>query len=253
MENIPETTNPVPVMEPKKHKSKGGAWWAMVLILVGIILLIQNLHLANISFQWWALFIFIPVLGSLSAAWERLHRTGRFTPAVANGLGSAIVVGTVGVILMFGLDWGKLWPLMLIAPGISAVLGGLGVPDPEKHNSTSIWLGLSAWVGLALIVLGTGFLAIFYPIPALQPFINGYRWWAVPILIPGLGSVFGAFMFFWRNDRKMNWSAWTMLLIAVFTLATGLLALFALDWNLLFPIVLIACGIVVLAGLINRK
>ena len=253
MENLPETNNPIPVLEPKKHKGKGGSWWALVLILVGIILLIQNLHLVNLSFHWWALFLFIPVLGPLSAAWESLRRTGKFSVAVKSGLGSAITIGTVAVILLFGLDWSKLWPLMIIAPGASFFLGGLGGPDPVEYKTASIWVSLSSWVGLALMVLGTGFLVKFLPIPALQPYLEGYRWWAVPILIPGLGAIVGALVLFWRNNRQMNWAVWTMFLIAVFTIATGLLALFALDWNLLFPIVLIACGIVVLAGLMNRK
>jgi hypothetical protein len=30
-------------------------------------------------------------------------------------------------------------------------------------------------------------------------------------------------------------------------------ALLALDWNLLFPVVLIACGVVILAGLLGKK
>ncbi len=82
MENYSESNNPAPQQEPKKHKSGGSAWWALMLILVGVILFVQNLHIASFTFHWWALFIFIPVIGSLSAAWESLHRTGRLNAAV---------------------------------------------------------------------------------------------------------------------------------------------------------------------------
>jgi hypothetical protein len=218
-----------------------------------VILLIQNLHIADFAFHWWALFIFIPVLGSLSAAWESIRRTGRFSAAARSGLGSAIVIGTVAVILLFGLDWSRLWPLMIIAPGLSAVLSGIGGVDAENKKNASIWLSLSAWVGLGMILLGTGFLAKYYPIPALLPYMEGYRWWAVPILVPGLGALISAVILFFRNGNHMTWAVWMMLLIATFTLATGVVALFGMDWNLLFPIVLIACGIVVLAGLLKRK
>ncbi len=252
MENMPESNNPAPMHEPKRHKSSGSAWWALVLILVGVILLVQNLHLVNISFHWWALFIFIPVLRSLSAAWESARRSGRFSSAVARGLGSAVVVGTVAVMLLFGLDWSKLWPLMLIAPGVSAFLSGIASIDPEKRQKGSLWLSLSAWVGLALMVLGTGFLANSYPILALQPYVTGYRWWAVPIFLPGIGALVAALLMFVRN-RTMTWSSWMMLLIAVFILATAVVALLGLDWNLLFPVVLIACGVVILAGLLRKK
>jgi hypothetical protein len=79
------------------------------------------------------------------------------------------------------------------------------------------------------------------------------RWWAIPILIAGFGAVVGAFLIFWENSHKMNWAAWSMLLISVFIIGTGLLTFFALDWNLLFPIVLIACGLVILVGIFNKK
>lgn len=252
MENMPESNNPAPMHEPKRHKSSGSAWWALVLILVGVILLVQNLHLANISFHWWALFIFIPVLRSLSAAWESARRSGRFSSAVARGLGFAVVVGTVAVMLLFGLDWSKLWPLMLIAPGVSAFLSGIASIDPDKRQKGSLWLSLSAWVGLALMVLGTGFLANSYPILALQPYVTGYRWWALPIFLPGIGALVAALLMFVRN-RTMTWSSWMMLLVAVFILATAVVALLGLDWNLLFPVVLIACGVVILAGLLRKK
>lgn len=252
MENMPESNNPAPMHEPKRHKSSGSARWALVLILVGVILLVQNLHLVNISFHWWALFIFIPVLRSLSAAWDSARRSGRFSSAVARGLGSAVVVGTVAVMLLFGLDWSKLWPLMLIAPGVSAFLSGIASIDPEKRQKGSLWLSLSAWVGLALMVLGTGFLAHSYPILALQPYVTGYRWWALPIFLPGIGALVAALLMFVRN-RTMTWSSWMMLLIAVFILATAVVALLGLDWNLLFPVVLIACGVVILAGLLRKK
>ncbi len=251
MENMPESNIPAPQQEPKRHKSNGGAWWALALILAGVILLVQNLHLANFSFHWWALFIFIPVLGSFSTAWEALRRTGRFGSAVAGGLGSGIVMGTVGTILLFGLDWGRLWPLMLISVGLSAFLSGVASLDAQSSKNGSVWLGLSAWVGLGLMLLGAGFLANSYPIPMLQPYISGYRWWALPIFLPGAGALIGTLVLFIRN-KKMTWAAWMMLLTAVFTLAVAVVALMGLDWNLLFPVVLIACGVVILAGLIRK-
>ena len=253
MDNIPELQNQIPPMQPHRHKEKNGSFWALILILVGVILLVQNLHLANFEFHWWALFIFIPVFGSLSAAWGGFRQTGRFSATVRGGIGSAIVIGTVAFMLLFGMDWSRWWPLMIIAPGISMFLNGLNSLDPEEHKVLSVWVNLAAWVGAATILLGAGFLVKYLPIPVLQPYLVGYRWWAVPILIVGLGALIGVLMTFLREERQMSWASWSMLLVAVFTIAVGLLALFALDWNLLFPIVLIACGIVVLTGYFTRK
>ena len=253
MENSPNNPNWNPQSEPRRREHKGGAFWALVLIAIGIIFLVQNLHIANFSLHWWALFIFIPVLGSLSSAWNGLRQDGRFSAKVTGSLGSAVVVGTVGVILLFGMDWGRWWPLLIIAVGLSAFLTGLGRVDALNTSVLSALTRLSVWAGLAVMVLGMGFLVNSYPLPALQPYLAGYRWWAVPILIAGAGAFISAFSIFWENVRQMNWAAWSMLLIAVFITAIGLLALFALDWNLLFPIVLIACGLVILAGFLNRN
>ena len=44
----------------KKHKESNKAFFPILLILVGIILLIQNLGIGLTHFNWWALFIFLP-------------------------------------------------------------------------------------------------------------------------------------------------------------------------------------------------
>jgi len=240
--------------EPHRHYRRGSAWFPLILILVGAIFLIQNLHLATFTFNWWALFIFIPAIGSLSSAWDALRKDGSFSAKVGGSLGSAVVIGTVGTILLFGMDWGRYWPLMVIAVGLSAFLTGLGRVDVLGRNNLAAFTRMSVWVGLSAMVLGFGFLIQYLPISSLKIYLDPVaRWWAIPILIAGFGAILGAFSLFWKNDRRMNWAAWSMLLISVFIIGIGLLAFFALDLNLLFPIVLIACGLVILVGLFTRK
>jgi hypothetical protein len=252
MENNSNTPNINTQSEPHRHAHRGRAWWPLALILVGVILLIQNLHPVGFIFNWWALFIFIPVIGSFSAAWDAWRRDGSFSAKVGGSLGSAVVIGTVGTILLFGLDWTRFWPLLIIAVGFSAFCTGLGRVDVLGRNSLAVLTRMSVWVGLAAIVLGFGFLIAYLPITALQIYLVA-RWWAIPILIAGFGAIVGAFLIFWENSHRMNWAAWSMLLISIFIIGTGLLAFFALDWNLLFPIVLIACGLVILVGIFNKK
>jgi hypothetical protein len=252
MDNLPESSNPLPPVYNKPVK-KNSAWWPLILILVGVILLVQNLHIANFTFHWWALFIFIPVFGSLNSAWNHYRSSGRFTASVLSSLGSAIVVGAVAVILMFGLDWAHLWPVMVIAVGLSMFFSGLSGLDPQANKHVTPWMGVTSWVGLAAMVLGFGFLIKYMPIPSLQPYLEGFRWWAIPILVAGLGILLTGFILIGRNQWSINWEAWSLLLIALFTLATGVMALFKLDWNLLFPIVLIACGVMILAGIFRKR
>lgn len=253
MDNLPETNNTVPPVYKKPHH-KNSAWLPLILILVGVILLIQNLHIVNFTFHWWALFIFIPVFASLNSAWNSFQSSGRFSASVRSNLGSAIVVGAVAVILMFGMDWSRVWPVMVIAAGLSMFLSGLSSLDPKQNKRVSVWVNMGAWVGLAAVVLGLGFLIQYFPIPAWQPFLaNFLNWWAIPVLVAGAGILLNALLVIGRDQWRMNWESWSMLLIAVFTLAVGVMALFAIDWNLLFPIVLIGCGVMILAGILRKR
>ena len=253
MENLPETDTIIPP-EPKQKHHKTSVWWPLILILIGVILLVQNLHIAEFTFHWWALFIFIPVFASLNSGWKSLQQTGRFNSSVRSNLGSAILIGTVAVILMFGMDWSKVWPVMVIAGGLAMFLNGLSSIDPNENKRVSVWMGLGAWIGLGGMVLGLGFLAQYLPIPAMQTWLAAYpKWWAIPILVAGAGILLNGVVLIARNNWRMNWETWSILLIAAFTIAVAVMAFFALDWNLLFPGVLIVCGVMVLAGILRKR
>lgn len=97
------------------------AWIAgSVLILLGIIFIIRNVAGLSLG-NWWALFILIPALGSLMTAFRMYERNGRrFTSASRGPLIGGLVLLAVSAVFLFNLDWGKVWPLILI-------LGGLGL------------------------------------------------------------------------------------------------------------------------------
>ena len=97
------------------------AWIAgSILILLGIVFIIQNV--AGLSLRnWWALFILIPAIGSLMTAFRMYERNGRrFSSASRGPLIGGLVLLAVSAVFLFNLDWGKVWPLILI-------LGGLGL------------------------------------------------------------------------------------------------------------------------------
>ena len=197
MENNLENQEP-PVIEierKKKHRS-GRLWWPMVLILVGVILLIQNLNIFSGNLNWWAAFIFIPAIGSLASAGRAFSKSGKFDAAVRSNVGSALVLGTLASMLLFDANWSKWWPLMVIAPGISMFLGGISGIDAQKHKNVAALVSLNLWVGAAVILLGIGFLAKFLPIPAIDQYLIGFNWWAIPILIAGAGALFSALLVF---------------------------------------------------------
>jgi hypothetical protein len=253
MTTPPASEPVVEIVEEKKHKRRSPMFWPLILIFVGVILFIQNLNIANLRFNWWAVFIFIPVVGSLTGAWAAYRKSGKVNAVVRSSLGSALVVATVAVMLLFDMNWSRWWPLMVIAPGVSLFLSGFSGIDTEKHKNVAALVGMNLWLGIAVILLGIGFLAVTLPIPAISSYLTPFRWWAIPILIAGLGAFVSALVVFFRNDTSMNWTAWAFTGAGLAISATGVFALLGLTWGLLGPIILIAVGIVVLSGILIKR
>ena len=237
----------------KKHKESDKAFFPILLILIGSILLIQNLGIGLKHFNWWALFIFLPVAGALSSAWKDFLKSRRLDGKVRSSLGSALVVGTVAVLLLTGADWGHWWPVMLIAAGLSSILSGFGYWDASEHKNLAAWAGFNTWAGAGVLLLGVGFLVKFLPIASLTGYIEGWRWWAAPILLAAFGAFVTATVVCWRNGWKMDWTTWGFVTIGVVVAAVGFFALTGLSWNLLAPVALIGVGLVVLSRILIKK
>ena len=94
----------------------------LVLIVIGSAFLIQNL--TGYWFEnWWALFIAIPGVFALMGARRLYEQNGqRFTGQVATAAAGALFPLLIAAIFLFQLNWGKVWPLFLIAAGVLALL-----------------------------------------------------------------------------------------------------------------------------------
>jgi hypothetical protein len=100
----------------------GGAWLiGAALIILGVIFMLQNtgaLHLNN----WWALFFLLPAAGSFATAYSSYRNQGRFTATSRSALIGGLVLTALAALFLFNLDWGKLWPVLLILAGIGALI-----------------------------------------------------------------------------------------------------------------------------------
>ena len=103
----------------------GGPWiGGVILIALGLIFLMRNFGY-ELPKNWWAVFILIPAVGSLMAAYRTYERNGGqltgsvIAPAIA---GIAFVV--MAIALYLGLDWGAFWPVILIIVGIGVMSRG---------------------------------------------------------------------------------------------------------------------------------
>jgi hypothetical protein len=246
----PEDEQPTPHHKPRRDN----IFWAIGLIVIGGVLLMRNLLNINGVFNWWAIFILIPAAGSLSASFSTTRRHGFFNATARSSLGSGLVLLTLALIFLFNLDWEIWWPLMVIVPGISMILSGFPDDSLQKYGVMRGFLSLGLWLGLAAVVLGTGFLLKnlgWIDPESLLP--AGWRWWGAVILLSGLGALLNGI--FLRNTGTMGRkvSSYGLMLIGLLACVVGGLALFGLNWQLLTPLAIIAIGLGLLFSLIGKK
>jgi hypothetical protein len=120
----PPSSPPPSLERPRRH----GSWaLAVVLILVGVVFLIKNTGWLGTDWDfnnWWALFILIPAFGSFAKAEQSYVSAGRrFNSAAARSLMFGLLFLAITAIFVLKLDWGKVWPVLLIIVGIGLVLG----------------------------------------------------------------------------------------------------------------------------------
>jgi hypothetical protein len=109
----------------------GGAWiGGVVLILLGVVFLLQNMG-AGLPENWWAFFILIPAVGAFGAAWNSYQRSeGQLTASARGSLIGGLVLTMIAVSFLLNLNWGILWPILLIIVGVGALLNAV-LPGPS--------------------------------------------------------------------------------------------------------------------------
>jgi hypothetical protein len=110
--------------EAGRHHHSDTPPWVLggVLIIIGVFLLLRNLTGQGMG-NWWALFILIPAFASFANAWRQYQAQGRLTEAVGGSLIGGAILLFVFAMFFFGLNWGNLWPVLLILAGVSALVG----------------------------------------------------------------------------------------------------------------------------------
>ena len=106
----------------------------VVLVGLGILFLFQNL--TGVSFgNWWAVFILLPAFAAFWSAWNFYQEDGQLSHRAALQLYGGAFPFLIGVIFLFNLNWGGIWPLFLILAGLGIVFG-LSTRDNPKPPSS---------------------------------------------------------------------------------------------------------------------
>ena len=101
-----------------------GWLWGGVLIVLGAELLLENMGFAFAD-NWWALFILIPAFTSFAAAWDQYQDQRRLTRGAAGSLVSGLLFTILALVFFFSIDFGILWPALLILAGLALLSVGL--------------------------------------------------------------------------------------------------------------------------------
>lgn len=107
------------------RQSSAYGWIAgVVLILIGLGFLAQNFGGFRMD-NWWALFILIPAVGSLAAAYENYRTNQSLTTAGRSSLVLGVFLTALTVMFLFDLSMSIFWPALLILAGVALLAGGL--------------------------------------------------------------------------------------------------------------------------------
>lgn len=112
----------------ERRAARGDNRWIMgaVLVLIGIVLLLQNMN-AFVIYNWWALFILLPAFGSLAGAWRLYTNSGEVSAAVIGSFTMGLVFLVVAGMFLFNLtaNWSVVLPALLILLGVSMLIPAL--------------------------------------------------------------------------------------------------------------------------------
>jgi hypothetical protein len=105
------------------------------LIVVGALLLLQNEGYLAEGQQLWGLICYglASIAGGTALARYRAAAR-RYTPAVSSAAGATLFPAFLGSMLFFDLPWSTLWPMLLIIPGVIAVIGASATRDACQHT-----------------------------------------------------------------------------------------------------------------------
>ena len=110
--------------ERRGDRQAGGLGWlaGLVLIAVGVFYLLQTAgilpSLTSLA-NWWALFLLLPAVGTLSAALGAYrHNGGHWSPEVTGPFLAGLLFLGITAVFLFDLNFGWFVPLFLIAAGL---------------------------------------------------------------------------------------------------------------------------------------
>lgn len=207
-------TNPT----QKNNRITGAAILALFLIMV----LVQRTNLEWLQ-NWWALLFLIPAIASVNTAYTEIQNKKGFTFSLASNIVGFIFPIAICVILILGLNWDIILPIIIILSGLSMLV--IGFVNDEKGSGRMIQ-SLRPWFfswGAAVMLVG-----IITILTNLTPTFGESTintWYGFALLVASLGGLVSSWMEY-RNQRKPTFIVGVHLFISFVLLVPGFLVVF---------------------------
>lgn len=196
---------------------------AAILALLLIIVFVQRTNLEWLQ-NWWALLFLVPAIASINNAYTEIQNKKGFTFSLASNIVGIIFPFAICVILLLGLNWNIILPVIIILSGLSMLV--IGFVNEEK-GSGKIIRALHPWFfswGAAVILVGI--ITLVSNLQTIPERTIVYTWYGVTLLVAACGGLVSSWLEF-RKQGKPNFIVWVHLFVSFVLLIPGFLAIFS--------------------------
>ena len=122
--------DPTNSTDAQRSRSDGDNWPGIPLVGVGIVIVGAVFLARNFGWdfplpdRWWAIFILIPAAAALVSAARYFRVDGRFSSRAIGSATAGVLMLATALILFLDLDWGQVWPIMVIIVGLGILWRG---------------------------------------------------------------------------------------------------------------------------------
>lgn len=194
---------------------------AVILALLLIMVLVQRTNLEWLK-NWWALLLLIPAIASVNTAFTEIQNKKGFTFSLASNLVGIIFPIAICVILLLGLNWNIILPIIIILSGLSMLV--IGFVNEEKGSGRMIQ-SLRPWFfswGAAVMLVGIITMSTNLQSTPGRTVIND--WYGIALIMGSLGGLVSAWIEF-RKHEKPTLVVWAHLVVSLVISIPGLLTI----------------------------
>lgn len=207
----------------KDNKNLNRMTGAFILILILIIVIVQRTNLTWVK-NWWGLLFLIPAIGSINNVFSETSHKRNFSFSLASNIMGIVFPIVLCVIILFGLNWQTILPIVIILAGMALFI--LGFVNDNKGGARIIQ-HLRFWFfswGLAVIMVGI--IMFVTPTPTNTNPLRINDWYATALLVSSFGGLVSGINHY-RLTKSFSWLSILHIVIGIGIAIPPILVLFS--------------------------